>query len=96
VALRAAEVLTKNNFTYKAFPSSDDTPNGNCNSVSRTIGDIMGVGPQKISERGVPSQEKNLLPSYSFPDLYNNDLGVLDPSTYKVHLVAEESSCLIC
>jgi hypothetical protein len=96
VALRAAEVLTKNNFTYKAFPSSDNTFDGNCNSVSRTIADVMGVGPQKISERGVPGQEKNLLPSHSFPRLYNNDLEVLDPSTYEVHLVAEESSCVIC
>jgi hypothetical protein len=43
---------------------------GNNNSVARTLGDVMGFQPMNISGRGVPGQEKNLLPKKDYPDLY--------------------------
>lgn len=96
LALDAASMITEQNLKYTFFPDERDNTNANCNSVARSIGVAMGVPPQDFSGLKVIGQNKDLLPSHEFPHLYDNRLDILDPATYEINLLAEDSSnCVI-
>ena len=92
-AVKAADFINRGNFIYKAFPDMKNNSEGNCNSVTRTVGDCMGVVPQSISGRALPGQEKNLLPKHAYPELYIS--GILDESSYRLQLAPKANSCVV-
>lgn len=92
-ALEASKKLSEQQVKYELFPDLNDPNVGNCNSVARTLGEVMGFDPQNISGRRLPGQEKNLLPPDRFPDLYKQ-WPEDNSSDHEVHLMAESDSSL--
>ncbi|MEY4463505.1 MAG: hypothetical protein RLZZ81_476 [Pseudomonadota bacterium] len=72
LALKAIPILNKLEISYDLLGGIFAfKPAGNCNSVAKTLADIMDVQSTTNSHLWTPGSDNNLLPEEAYPELYN-------------------------